>query len=82
MDVGILAPIVGVALAVVIVLVLRRVMRVRDSKAQPPAAASALTESEREFLDSSHIGGPMVGSGADPGWKASGKSTPPPDRIP
>ena len=82
MDVGILAPIIGVALAVVIVLVLRRVMRVRAAKTQPPAAVSALAESEREFLDSSHIGGPIVGNGADPRWKASGRSSPPRDRIP
>ena len=82
MDVGILAPIVGVVLAVVVVLILRRVMRVRAAKSQPPAAVSPLSESEQEFLDSSHIGGPIVGNGADPRWKASGKSAPPRDRIP
>ena len=83
MDVGILAPVVGVVLAVVIVFILRRVMRVRAAtKTQARTAESALTESEQEFLDSSHIGGPMIGSAADPGWKASGRPKPPPDRVP
>jgi hypothetical protein len=78
MDVGIVYPIVGVVVAVIVVYVLRRIMHHRPAKAPPQSAEPALSESDSEFLDSSHIGGPIVGGAADPRWKAGGRSAPPP----
>ena len=77
MDVGIVYPIVGVVVAVIVVYVLRRIMRHRPAKEPPQVAESALSESDREFLDSSHIGGPIAGAAADPRWKAGDGSAPP-----
>ena len=81
MDVGVLAPVLGIVLAAVVVLLLWRVMRVRASKSTAKASPHGLSESETEFLDSSHIiSGPA--SGTDPRRKAAGHSAPPIDRIP
>lgn len=82
MDVGIFAPVIGVVLAVVIVLVLWRVMRMRATKSAARASAR-LTESEAEFLDSSHIiNGPISGPAADARRNATNKSKPPLNRLP
>lgn len=82
MDVGIIAPVLGVVLAAIVVLVLWRVMRMRASKSAARTRAPALSESEAEFLDSSHIiGGPISGM-ADPRRNAGDKSAPPLDRLP
>jgi hypothetical protein len=83
-DVGIIAPVLGIVLAAIVVLVLWRVMRVRAaSKSAARTRAPALSESEAEFLDSSHIiGGSMSGTAADPRRNAADKSAPPLDRLP
>ena len=80
MDVGILAPVLGVVLAVIVVLLLWRVMRVR-ARSAARTRTPALSESEAEFLDSSHIisGGT---TSTDPRRKGAGKAAPPVDRIP
>jgi hypothetical protein len=80
-DVGILAPVLGVVLAVIVVLLLWRVMRVRASKSAARMRANALSESEAEFLDSSHI---ISGGTPSPDLrrKSAGKPAPPVDRIP
>ena len=81
MDVGIIAPVLGVVLAAIVVLVLWRVMRVRASKSSA-RKAPPLSESEAEFLDSSHIiGGPISGAAGDPRRKAADKP-PPLNRLP
>ena len=83
MDVGILAPVLGVVLAAIVVLLLWRVMRVRASKSSARASAPGLSESEADYLDSSHISsGPASGAAADPRRKGAKKSAPPLDRIP
>jgi flagellar biosynthesis/type III secretory pathway M-ring protein FliF/YscJ len=82
MDLGIVAPVLGVVLAVVVALILRRIMRLRTSKTASRAADPSPSESETEFLDASHIGGPIVGDAADPGWKATDRSAPPRDKRP
>ena len=83
MDVGIFAPVIGVVLAVVIVLVLWRVMRARATKSAARVSASSLTESEAEFLDSSHIiNGPISRPAADARRNATDKSAPPLNRLP
>jgi hypothetical protein len=70
MDAGIVYPIIGVVIALIVVYALRRIMRRRPAKA--PVAAPALSEAEAEFLDSSHIiSGPILGPSADPGLKAA-----------
>jgi hypothetical protein len=82
-DVGILAPVVGVVLAAVVVLVLWRFMRARASRSSARTRAPALSESEAEFLDSSHIiSGPLSGTPADPRRSADDKKSPPLDRLP
>ena len=83
MDVGIVAPVVGVALAVVVVLVLWRFMRLRASKSAPRTPAPQLAESEAEYLDSSHIiGGPITGGAAGTRRNSADKPAPPLDRVP
>jgi hypothetical protein len=70
---------VGVVLAVIVVLVLWRVMRFRASKSAAPTPAPPLSESEAEYLDSSHIiGGPITGSRRN----SADKPAPPLDRVP
>jgi hypothetical protein len=82
-DVGIIAPVLGVVLAAVVVLVLWRVMRMRASKSAARTRALALSESEAEFLDSSHIiSGSIAGTAADPRRNPADKSAPPLDRLP
>jgi hypothetical protein len=79
----VIAPVVGVVLAAIVVLVLWRVMRARATKPAARTPAPALSESEAEFLDSSHIiGGPISGTAADPRRTAADKPAPPRDRIP
>lgn len=83
MDVGIVAPVVGVVLAVVVVFVLWRVMRMRSSRSAVRTPAPSLSESEEEYLDSSHIiGGPITGGAADPRRKSADRPAPPVDRVP
>ena len=73
MDANSLLPVLGIlALAVVLVIVLLRVMRTRhveaDRGAAPPTVAApdaAPTKEEQEYLDSSHISGPIVPGGRD-----------------
>jgi len=71
-----LLPVLGIlALAVVIVILLLRVMRARHvadagrvaaprAEAEKPPHAT-LTNEEQEYLDSSHISGPIVPGGRD-----------------
>jgi hypothetical protein len=81
-EVGIIAPVVGVVLAAIVVLVLWRVMRARTSRSAARSQAPALSESEAEFLDSSHIiSGPISGNAIDPRRKSADKA-PPLDRLP
>lgn len=83
MDVGIVAPVVGVVLAVIVVLVLWRVMRFRASKSAAPTPAPPLSESEAEYLDSSHIiGGPITGGTTGSRRNSADKPAPPLDRVP
>ena len=83
MDVGIVAPVVGVVLAVVVVIVLWRVMRLRASKSVARTPAPPLSESEAEYLDSSHIiGGPVTGGAAGTRRNTADKPAPPLDRVP
>ncbi len=71
MDAGIVYPIIGVVIALIVVYGLRRVMRRRPAK--PPAAEPPLSDAEAEYLDSSHIiSRPIVGTSADPKGKAGG----------
>ena len=83
MDVGIIAPVLGVVLAAIVVLVLWRVMRMRASKSAARTRAPALSESEAEFLDSSHIiSGSISGPAAEPRRNAADNSAPPLNRLP
>ena len=76
-----IAPVLGVVLATIVVLVLWWIMRMRRSSARRSAAA--LSESEAEFLDSSHIiSGPISRTSAGPRQNTGDKSAPPPDRLP
>ena len=78
MDAGIVYPIIGVVIALIVVYVLRRIMRRRPAKA--PVAEPAPSGDEAEFLDSSHIiSGPIIGASADAARKAgdaAGKKRP------
>jgi hypothetical protein len=74
LDTTSLLPILGIlALAVVVVILLLRFMRARHvahdrseatAKAEAPPHAP-LTKEEHDYLDSSHIGGPIVPGGRD-----------------
>ena len=75
MDTTSLLPVLGIlALAVAVVILLLRFMHARHAdddgraagaaKAEPPPQAS-LSKDEQDFLDSSHIGGPIVPGGRD-----------------
>jgi hypothetical protein len=82
-EVGIIAPVLGVVLAAIVVLVLWRVMRMRGSRSDARTRAPALSESEAEFLDSSHIiSGPLSGGAADPRRNPADPSAPPRNRVP
>jgi len=82
-DVGFIAPVLGVVLAAIVALVLWWVMRMRTSKSAARRSAAALSESEAEFLDSSHIiSGPISRTAAGSRQNAAAKPTPPPDRLP
>jgi hypothetical protein len=78
-DVGIIAPVLGIVLAAVVVLVLWWFMRMRGSKSATRSRTSALSESEAEFLDSSHI---ISGTPADARRNAADKAPPSLDRLP
>ena len=83
MDVGIVAPVIGVVLAVIVVIVLWRVMRLRVSKPATRTPAPPLSVSEAEYLDSSHIiGGPITGGAAGTRRNSADKPAPPLDRVP
>jgi hypothetical protein len=74
LDTTSLLPVLGIlALAVVVVILLLRFMRARHvahdrrqaaAKAEVPVPAP-LTKEEEDYLDSSHIGGPIVPGGRD-----------------
>jgi len=82
-DIGIIAPVLGVVLAAIVVWLLWRFMRMRGTKSAARLRAPALTESEAEFLDSSHIiSGSLSGTPADPWRSADDKKPPPLDRRP
>ena len=75
MDTTSLLPVLGIlALAVVVVVLLLRFMRAHHAAADAHRAAAAkanapphapLTKEEHDYLDSSHIGGPIVPGGRD-----------------
>jgi hypothetical protein len=65
-----LLPVLGIlALAVAVVILLLRFMRARhaahDRREATAKAEAPLTKEEEDYLDSSHIGGPIVPGGRD-----------------